>query len=98
MIFVPTDLRIMNRYIKHKFYFLDLIKRMLFIWYGILIVQYLISINAKWVVDVDSSIINEINQNPSIGYLIQFHAPWFVFLTKFSITLDDKFSLLIILI
>jgi hypothetical protein len=58
---------------------------MLFTWYGILIVQYLIGINAKWVIDVDSSIINEINQNPSIGYLIQFHAPWFVFLTKFLI-------------
>lgn len=55
---------------------------MLFIWYGILIVQYLIVINAKWVVDVDSSIINEIHQNPSIGYLIQFHAPWFVVFDK----------------
>ncbi len=68
---------------------------MLFIWYGILIVQYLITTNAKWVIDVDSSIINEINQNPSIGYLIQFHAPWFVFVTKFSITLFFSLSLTI---
>jgi hypothetical protein len=51
---------------------------MLLIYCVILIVQYLIVINAKWVVDVDSSIIDEINQNPSIGYLIKFHAPWFV--------------------
>ncbi|CAF0994210.1 unnamed protein product [Adineta steineri] len=49
---------------------------MLFILYGILFVQYFIGINAKWVIDVDSSIINEINENPSIGYLIKFHAPW----------------------
>ncbi len=52
---------------------------MLLLYYAILIVQYLIVINGKWVVDVDSSIIEEINQNPSIGYLIKFHAPWFVF-------------------
>jgi len=52
---------------------------MLLIYYTILIVQYLIVINGNWVVDVDSSIIEEINQNPSIGYLIKFHAPWFDF-------------------
>lgn len=51
---------------------------MLFIWYGILFVQCLIVIHAKHVLDVDSSILTEINQNPSIGYLIKFHAPWFV--------------------
>ena len=33
-------------------------------------------LNAKSVVDVDGSILNEINANPSIGYLIKFHAPW----------------------
>ncbi|CAF2372932.1 unnamed protein product [Rotaria sp. Silwood2] len=49
---------------------------MLFICYTILIVQYVIGINAKWVIDVDSSIIDEIQKNPSIGYLIKFHAPW----------------------
>jgi hypothetical protein len=47
-------------------------------------VQYLIGLQAKWVVDVDSSIIDEINQNPSIGYLIKFHAPWFVSVIKFK--------------
>ena len=46
----------------------------------VLIVLYLIGIDAKWVIDVDSSIISEIQQNPSIGFLIKFHAPWFVFL------------------
>ncbi|UJR15623.1 hypothetical protein I4U23_002559 [Adineta vaga] len=47
------------------------------IWYGLVFfVHCLIDINAKWVADVDSSIINEINQNPSVGYLIKFHAPW----------------------
>jgi hypothetical protein len=58
---------------------------MLFIWCIILIVQCLISINAKSVVDVDSSIIEEIKQNPSTGYLIKFHAPWFVFFSFLEI-------------
>jgi hypothetical protein len=49
---------------------------MLFIFYVILIVQYFIGIHAKSVIDVDSSIIEQIKQNPSIGYLIKFHAPW----------------------
>jgi hypothetical protein len=44
----------------------------------ILLVQFFLSVNAKWVRDVDSKIIDEIQQNPSISYLIQFHAPWFV--------------------
>ena len=35
-------------------------------------------IQAKWVRDADSKIIDEIKQNPSIAYLIQFHAPWSV--------------------
>ncbi len=51
-------------------------------WFVIFLVQYFSSINAKWVRDVDSKIIDEIKQNPSIAYLIQFHAPWFVYLSK----------------
>ena len=38
----------------------------------------LIEIKAKWVRDADSKIIDEIQQNPSVAFLIQFHAPWFV--------------------
>ncbi|CAF3313052.1 unnamed protein product [Rotaria socialis] len=49
---------------------------MLFIFYAILIVQCASGINAKWAVDVDSSIVDEIQSNPSTGYLIKFHAPW----------------------
>jgi hypothetical protein len=55
------------------------------IFYVILIVQYFVGLQGKWVTDVDSSIIDQINQNPSIGYLIKFHAPWFVFRMKFLI-------------
>lgn len=50
---------------------------MLLISYAILTLCYVISINGKWVVDVDSSIVNDIKNNPSVGYLIKFHAPWF---------------------
>ena len=63
------------------------------IYYVILIVQYLIVINAKWVADVDSSIISEINQNPTIGYLIKFHAPWFVELFFVSTLENTNISL-----
>lgn len=35
-------------------------------------------VRAKWVRDVDSKIIDEIQRNPSISYLIKFHAPWSV--------------------
>ncbi|CAF4624021.1 unnamed protein product [Rotaria sp. Silwood1] len=49
---------------------------MFFICYAILIIQYLVGINAKWVIDANSSILDEIQKNPSIGYLIKFHAPW----------------------
>jgi hypothetical protein len=52
---------------------------MLSIGYVILVVQFVINVNAKWVQDVDSSIMEEIKQNPSTGYLLKFHAPWFVF-------------------
>jgi hypothetical protein len=51
---------------------------MILFWFVIFVVQCFISINAKWVRDVDSKIIDEIKQNPSVAYLIQFHAPWFV--------------------
>jgi hypothetical protein len=57
---------------------------MRFYWFVIFLVQYFSSINAKWVRDVDSKIIDEIQQNPSIAYLIQFHAPWFVCFVKFN--------------
>ena len=49
-----------------------------FIWFVIFLVEFFCCINAKWVRDVDSKIVDEIKQNPSIAYLIQFHAPWFV--------------------
>ncbi|CAF0870409.1 unnamed protein product [Adineta ricciae] len=42
----------------------------------LLLIHCLVYTNAKWAVDVDSSIIQEINENPTIGYLIKFHAPW----------------------
>lgn len=50
-----------------------------FVWFGIVLLGISPSIiQAKWVRDADSKIIDEIKQNPSIAYLIQFHAPWFV--------------------
>jgi hypothetical protein len=55
-----------------------------FIWFVIFLVEFFLSINAKWVRDVDSKIVDEIKQNPSIAYLIQFHAPWFVLVFRFS--------------
>lgn len=60
------------------------------IFYVILIGQYFIGADGKWVVDVDSSIIDEINQNPSTGYLIKFHAPWFVLINEYF-SLDFSF-------
>jgi hypothetical protein len=57
---------------------------MLVIWYVILIARCLVGVNAKSVVDVDSSIIDEIKENPSVGYLIKFHAPWFVSFSFFG--------------
>jgi hypothetical protein len=51
---------------------------MTFLWTILWIGQLLIRIDAKWVRDVDSKIVDEIKQNPSIAYVIQFHAPWFV--------------------
>ena len=48
------------------------------IWLVIFLVEFFSCINAKWVRDVDSKIVDEIQQNPSIAYLIKFHAPWFV--------------------
>ncbi len=53
------------------------------VWFVIFLVQFFVSIKAKWVRDVDSKIVDEIKQNPSIAYLIQFHAPWFVLFTFF---------------
>ncbi|CAF5168406.1 unnamed protein product, partial [Rotaria sp. Silwood1] len=44
-------------------------------WFVIFLVQCFICIHAKWARDVDSKIVDEIKQNPSIAYLIQFHAP-----------------------
>ena len=46
--------------------------------FGILVLLFIAETNGKWVRDVDSSIIEEIRQNPSNAYLIKFHAPWFV--------------------
>ncbi|CAF1508340.1 unnamed protein product [Adineta steineri] len=57
---------------------------MQFLWFVIFLVQCFLSINAKWVRDVDSKIIDEIKQNPSIAYLIQFHAPWCGHCRKFE--------------
>ena len=47
-------------------------------WYVLVLVELIFNIEAKWVRDVDSKIIDEIKENPSIAYLIQFHAPWLV--------------------
>lgn len=59
------------------------------LFFVILIGQYLYQHRsaAKWVRDADSKIVDEIKQNPSVAYLIQFHAPWFVG----RISLDDRF-------
>ena len=59
--------------------------------YVIVIVQYFLGLQGKWVVDVDSSILDEINQNPSTGYLIKFHAPWFVFMRDYRSTIFFAF-------
>ncbi len=48
------------------------------VWFVIVLVELFLHIEGKWVRDVDSKIVDEIKQNPSIAYLIQFHAPWSV--------------------
>ncbi|CAF0785104.1 unnamed protein product [Rotaria sordida] len=58
-------------------------------WFVIFLVQCFICINAKWVRDVDSKIVDEIKQNPSIAYLIQFHAPWCGHCRKFEPIYED---------
>lgn len=40
---------------------------------------------AKFVRDVDGTIIKEIQENPSNAYFIKFHAPWFVLVVYISI-------------
>ena len=45
---------------------------------AILFLLVIADTHGKHVRDVDSSIIDEIQQNPSNAYLIKFHAPWFV--------------------
>lgn len=72
-----TYLLLVSRFILLIYLVKDL-SIMKFFWFVIFLVQFIVNINAKWVRDVDSKIVEEIKQNPSIAYLIKFHAPWLV--------------------
>lgn len=45
------------------------------LWIGMLL--WISTAEARLVRDVDSTIIEEMQSNPSMSYMIQFHAPWF---------------------
>ena len=49
------------------------------IYYVIFFGECFLHLHGKSVIDFDGSILEQINQNPTMGYLIKFYAPWFVF-------------------